>query len=75
MPFDPVKKTSEATATDKKGSAERVIKGAFTAVPALTAPSSAAATIADPLEKQGFRVLAVAAGAVAWALRNRLNDQ
>jgi H+-transporting ATPase len=62
VPFDPVKKTSEATATDAKGSSERIIKGAFTAVVSLTAPSPAAAAIADELEKQGFRVLAVAAG-------------
>jgi H+-transporting ATPase len=62
VPFDPAKKTSEATATDAKGIAERIIKGAYTAVAALTAPSPAAAGIVDELEKQGFRVLAVAAG-------------
>jgi H+-transporting ATPase len=62
VPFDPLKKTSEATATDEKGGAERIIKGAYTAVVALTAPSPAAAAIADELEKQGFRVLAVATG-------------
>jgi H+-transporting ATPase len=62
VPFDPVKKTSEATATDEKGSAVRIVKGAFTAVVTLTAPSPAAAAIADELEKQGFRVLAVAEG-------------
>ena len=65
VPFDPVKKTSEATATDEKGNTERIIKGAFTAVAALTAPLPAAAAIADELEKQGFRVLAVAAGSQA----------
>jgi H+-transporting ATPase len=62
VPFDPAKKTSEATATDAKGTAERIIKGAYTAVVALTAPSPTAAAIVDELEKQGFRVLAVAAG-------------
>jgi H+-transporting ATPase len=62
VPFDPVKKTSEATAADEKGSAVRIIKGAFTAVVALTAASPAAAAIAEELEKQGFRVLAVAEG-------------
>ena len=62
VPFDPAKKTSEATATNSSGSSDRIIKGAFTAVVALTAPSPAAAAIADELEKQGFRVLAVAAG-------------
>jgi len=65
VPFDPAKKTSEATATDPKGTSERIIKGAFTAVVALTAQSPAASAIADELEKQGFRVLAVAAGPVA----------
>jgi H+-transporting ATPase len=62
LPFDPAKKTSEATATDAKGTAERIIKGAYTAVVALAASSPAAAAIVDELEKQGFRVLAVAAG-------------
>jgi H+-transporting ATPase len=62
LPFDPGKKTSEASATDATGDVQRIIKGAFTAVVALTAPSPAAAAIADELEKQGFRVLAVAAG-------------
>jgi len=62
IPFDPAKKTSEATATDAKGAAQRIIKGAFTAVIGLTAPSPTAAGVADELEKQGFRVLAVAAG-------------
>jgi H+-transporting ATPase len=65
VPFDPAKKTSEATATDAKGAAERIVKGAYTAVVALTAPSPAAAAIVDELEKQGFRVLAVAAGPTA----------
>jgi H+-transporting ATPase len=62
VPFDPVKKTSEATATDEKGGAVRIVKGAYTAVVALTAASPAAAAIVDELEKQGFRVLAVAEG-------------
>jgi len=62
VPFDPAKKTSEATATDEKGNTEQIFKGAFTAVAASTAPLPAAAAIADDLEKQGFRVLAVAAG-------------
>jgi H+-transporting ATPase len=62
VPFDPAKKTSEATATDAKGVEERIIKGAYTAVLALTAASPSAAGIVNELEKQGFRVLAVAAG-------------
>jgi H+-transporting ATPase len=62
LPFDPGKKTSEATATEATGGTRRIVKGAFTAVVALTAPSPAAAAIVDELGKQGFRVLAVAAG-------------
>jgi H+-transporting ATPase len=65
IPFDPGKKFSEAMATDAKGGQERIVKGAFTAVTGLTAASPAAGPIADELEKQGFRVLAVAAGAPA----------
>ncbi len=65
VPFDSGKKISEATATDAAGVAQRVVKGAFTAVAALTAPSPAAAAIDEELEKQGFRVLAVAAGVPA----------
>ena len=62
VPFDPAKKTSEATATDARGGSQRIVKGAFTAVVGFAAPSPTAAGIADELEKQGFRVLAVAAG-------------
>jgi len=65
VPFDPSKKTSEAMTTDAKGGQERIVKGAFTAVTSLTTPAPTAAAIADELEKQGFRVLAVAAGAPA----------
>ena len=67
VPFDPAKKTSEAAATDSKGVEERIIKGAYTAVVALTSASPVAAGIVDELEKQGFRVLAVAAGATVSA--------
>jgi H+-transporting ATPase len=62
IPFDPAKKTSEATATSANGDTERIIKGAFTTVAGLAAPAPDASGIADGLEKQGFRVLAVAAG-------------
>jgi H+-transporting ATPase len=63
VPFDPAKKISEATATDAKGEQQQIIKGAFTAVSSLGTPAPSAAGMADELEKQGFRVLAVAAGA------------
>ena len=62
VPFDPAKKTSEATATDAQGGVQRIVKGAFTVIAGLAAPSPTAAGIADELEKQGFRVLAIAAG-------------
>ncbi len=62
VPFDPAKKTSEATATGAKGEAQHIVKGAPIVVAGLAAPDPAAAPIAGELEKQGFRVLAVAAG-------------
>ncbi len=62
VPFDPAKKTSEARATDGKGGVARILKGAFIVVAKLASPSPTAAGLADELEKQGFRVLAVAAG-------------
>ena len=62
VPFDPAKKTSEATATAPNGGVQRIIKGAFSVVIGLTAPAPTAAGMADELERQGFRVLAVAAG-------------
>jgi H+-transporting ATPase len=68
VPFDPAKKTSEATATNAQGAAQRIVKGAFTTVIGLTAPAADAQGIASELENQGFRVLAVAAGPPA-ALR------
>jgi H+-transporting ATPase len=62
VPFDPAKKTAEATASSAKGEVIRIVKGAFSAVAGLTAAAPNAAAIADELEKKGFRVLAVAAG-------------
>ena len=46
----------------RRAAQQRIVKGAFTVVVGLAAPAPAAAAIADELEKQGFRVLAVAAG-------------
>jgi H+-transporting ATPase len=65
IPFDPAKKISEAAATDAQGGQERIVKGAYLAVAGISAAAPTAAAIADELEKQGFRVLAVAAGAPA----------
>jgi H+-transporting ATPase len=67
-PFDPATKMSEALVTDTNGtngSAQRVVKGAFTAVAGLAPPSPTATAAAKELEGKGFRVLAVAAGAPA----------
>jgi H+-transporting ATPase len=62
VPFDPATKMSEATVTDSSGATVRAVKGAFAEVVRLTQPSPDAVTIANQLEAQGFRVLAVAVG-------------
>jgi H+-transporting ATPase len=62
VPFDPAKKTSEATAADSSGVMLRIVKGAFATVTSLAATPPSAAAPAKQLEEQGFRVLAVAAG-------------
>ena len=62
VPFDPSTKMSEATAVDSSGVEVRVVKGAFAAVMGLTQPASDAPRVANELETQGFRVLAVAVG-------------
>ena len=62
VPFDPATKMSEATAVDQKGSMVRVVKGAFTVVMALTQSAADSSGIANQLEAQGFRVLAVGVG-------------
>jgi H+-transporting ATPase len=61
-PFDPATKMSEATATDSTVGTIRIVKGAFTVVVTIAAPSLTAAAAATELEGKGFRVLAVAAG-------------
>jgi len=60
VPFDPAKKISEATAANATGGTLRIIKGAYAAVAVLTSGSPATAGVVDELEKQGFRILAVA---------------
>jgi H+-transporting ATPase len=64
VPFDPANKTSEATATSADGGTLRIIKGAYAAVAALASGSASTAGAVDELEKQGYRVLAVATGSV-----------
>ncbi|WPP03029.1 HAD-IC family P-type ATPase [Methylocella tundrae] len=61
VPFDPATKMSEATVS-LNGETRRVVKGAFAVVNALAQPSPTASAVANELEGQGFRVLAVAAG-------------
>jgi H+-transporting ATPase len=63
VPFDPSKKTAEAEATGANGQSLRIVKGAFAVVAGLAAPDAAVSAIADGMERQGFRVLAVASGA------------
>jgi H+-transporting ATPase len=62
-PFDPASKMSEASVADPGGATQRVVKGAYAVVTALAEPSPTAEASANELEGQGFRVLAVAAGA------------
>jgi H+-transporting ATPase len=63
VPFDPATKMSEALGANSDGSVLRAVKGAFAVIIKLTPPSAAASAMAAELEKQGFRVLAVASGA------------
>ena len=62
VPFDPATKMSEATVQAPGGAIQHVVKGAFAVVAGLAAASPDAATAAQQLEAQGFRVLAVATG-------------
>jgi H+-transporting ATPase len=70
IPFDPAKKTSEATAVDPSGGGTiRVVKGAYAAVVGLAPPLPELSAAATELEAKGFRLLAVATGsAVAMRL-------
>lgn len=61
-PFDPTKKMSEALALSPGEGEQRILKGAFAVIYPLTPPSPSAASASEALEKQGYRVLAVAAG-------------
>jgi H+-transporting ATPase len=62
VPFDPANKRSEASFVDSTGVAQRVMKGAVSAIVGF-APIPAAASAAEKdFEARGFRVLAVASG-------------
>jgi len=62
IPFDSSTKMSEAAVVDLNGSTIRVVKGAFTEVMAFAQAMPDASGIADQLQSQGFRVLAVGVG-------------
>jgi hypothetical protein len=63
IPFDPETKRAAATYTDASGAAQSVAKGALSALVGLAPVSAITNKLANDLEVQGFRVLAVAAGA------------
>jgi hypothetical protein len=63
VPFDPAKKMSEASAHWFDWGTQRIVKGAFAAVIGLPKPRRRRRQPRKELEEQGFRVLAVAAGA------------
>ena len=66
IPFDPAKKTAEATAADPSGGGTmRVVKGAYAAVIGLAPPTPGLSGAAKELEAKGFRLLAVATGSAA----------
>jgi H+-transporting ATPase len=60
-PFDPATKMSGASVTSAAGP-QRVVKGAFATINAIAKQGSDAGTNANDLERQGYRVLAVAFG-------------
>jgi len=62
VPFDPATKMSEATAVDQNGATLRIVKGAFAVVMSLAQAVADSSEIANQLEAQGFRVLAVGVG-------------
>ena len=66
IPFDPAKKTSEATVVDPGGGGTmRVVKGAYAAVIGLAPPLPASVRGGKRTGGKGFRLLAVAAGTAA----------
>ena len=62
VPFDPATKMAEATVRDRDGETRRVVKGAFATVSHIVQLPATASLTAEMLERQGYRVLAVAAG-------------
>jgi H+-transporting ATPase len=68
IPFDPAKKSSEATVRQADGRVWRVVKGAYAMVAKLAPGEPAAKAQLAEMQGKGFRVLALAAGP-AGALR------
>ncbi|RFB76491.1 HAD-IC family P-type ATPase [Methylovirgula sp. 4M-Z18] len=62
FPFDPEKKRSEALACNAQGRELRIVKGAFAYVNDLAGAKADVTGLAEELEAQGARVLAVAVG-------------
>lgn len=62
VPFDPVRKMSEAMARGADGRPLRIVKGAYAHISGLAAPSSLAVASTEELEAEGLRILAVVAG-------------
>ena len=61
-PFDPATKTSEALIDDGQGREQRIVKGAPAAIALIASFAPSATAELDALTRQGYRVLAVAAG-------------
>lgn len=78
VPFDPARKMSEAEARDANGQTVRIVKGAYSRIAELSAPSAEATAAAAAFAAKGYRVLAVAAGPsrapLAWIGLIALSD-
>ena len=61
-PFDPATKTSEVLIDDGRGNEKRIVKGAPAAIAKIAPLGPSVTAELDALARQGYRVLAVAAG-------------
>ncbi|MGY6250728.1 HAD-IC family P-type ATPase [Bosea thiooxidans] len=64
-PFDPAAKMAEAVVVEAGGRSIRIVKGSPLAVSAIASPGSDAEARIAGLSREGYRVLAVAAGSTA----------
>ena len=62
VPFDPATKMAEAVAMTPAGDSIRVVKGAFARVAMLCQPVPGVRDLTEQIEREGYRVLAVASG-------------